>query len=148
MTRTVTSLGESSPRSRTPLVERFLAGSRPGPARSRYRKLQPRWCGLDKDEIAADQRRRLYEAMIEITASRGYESTTITALWSTAGVSSHTFYALFPKSQGDPKEVCFLGAYDYAVRRAMERITRAYRAEQNPEDRLYRAFEQFAWEVA
>ncbi len=112
-----------------------------------YQKLQPRWCGLSKDQVAADQRRRLYEAMVAISTSRGYRATTITALWARAGVSSHTYYALFPKSQGDSKEACFLGAYDYVVARAVERINQAYRGEEDPERRLCRAFEQFALEA-
>jgi hypothetical protein len=46
--------------------------------RSRYEKLQPRWCRLGKDQVAADQRRRLYEAMVEVTASRGYAALNVT----------------------------------------------------------------------
>jgi AcrR family transcriptional regulator/2-hydroxychromene-2-carboxylate isomerase len=111
-------------------------------------RLQPRWCGLTKEQVAADQRRRLYEAMVEVCACRGYAATTIRALWATAGVSSHTYYALFPKSEGDPKEACFLGAYDYVVGRAVERINLAYLGEEEPERRLCRAFEQFASEAA
>jgi AcrR family transcriptional regulator len=118
------------------------------PTRSRYQKLQPRWSGLGKDGVADDQRRRLYEAMVEVATSRGYQATTITAVWATAGVSSHTYYALFPKSEGDPKEACFLGAYDYVVARAAQRINLAYRGEEDPEGRLCRAFEQFASEAA
>jgi AcrR family transcriptional regulator len=118
------------------------------PTRSRYQKLQPRWSGLGKDEIADDQRRRLYEAMVEVATSRGYPATTITAVWATAGVSSHTYYALFPKSEGDPKQACFLGAYDYVVARAAQRINLAYLGEEDPERRLCRAFEQFASEAA
>jgi AcrR family transcriptional regulator len=119
--------------------------NQPEPA---YQKLQPRWSGLSKDQVAADQRRRLYEAMVDISASRGYQATTITALWARARVSSHTYYALFPKSEGDPKEACFLGAYDYVVGRAVEQINLAYRGEEDPEGRLCRAFEQFALEAA
>jgi AcrR family transcriptional regulator/2-hydroxychromene-2-carboxylate isomerase len=118
------------------------------PSQSRYQKLQPRWSGLGKDGVAADQRRRLYEAMVEVSTSRGYPATTITALWARAGVSSHTYYALFPRSEGDPKEACFLGAYDYVVGRAVERINLAYLGEEDPERRLCRAFEQFASEAA
>src|SRR5271156_6145789 len=55
-------------------------------AKSRYQKLQPRWCGLSKDEIAAHQCRRLYEAMVEIAATRGYPATTIKAACALAGV--------------------------------------------------------------
>ena len=109
-----------------------------------YRKLQPRWCGLSKDQVAADQRRRLYEAMVQIAATRGYQATTIKALCALAGVSRQTFYDLF----GGDREACFLGAYDYVVARAGERISLAYRDEDDPERRLCRAFEQFASETA
>jgi AcrR family transcriptional regulator len=109
-----------------------------------YRKLQPRWCGLSKDQVAADQRRRLYEAMVEIVATRGYPGSTIKAVCALAGVSRQTFYDLF----GANKEACFLGAYDYVVARAAERISLAYRGEDDPERRLCRAFEQFAREAA
>ena len=121
---------------------------RAGQLEPTYQKLQPRWSGLTQEEVAADQRRRLYEAMVDISASRGYQATTITALWARARVSSHTYYALFPRSEGDPKEACFLGAYDYVVGRAAERISLAYRGEEDPERRLCRAFEQFASEAA
>ena len=109
-----------------------------------YRKLQPQWCGLSKDQVAADQRRRLYEAMVEIAATRGYPGTTIKAMCALAGVSRQTFYDLF----GADKEACFLAAYDYVVARAVERISLAYRGEDDPERRLCRAFEQFVVEAA
>ena len=116
---------------------------RPGRPEPMFRKLQPRWCGLSKDQVAADQRHRLYEAMVEIAATRGYPATTIKAICALAGVSRQTFYDLF----GADKEACFLGAYDYVVARAVERIRLAYRGENNAERRMCRAFEQFASEV-
>jgi AcrR family transcriptional regulator len=121
-----------------------LTRERAVPIETIYRKLQPRWCGLSKDQVAADQRRRLYEAMVEIVATRGYPDSTIKAVSALAGVSRQTFYDLF----GADKEACFLGAYDYVVARAVERISLAYRGEEDPERRLCRAFEQFALEVA
>lgn len=105
-----------------------------------YQKLQPHRSGLSKDQVVADQRRRLYEAMVEIAATRGYRATTIKALCALAGVSRQTFYDLF----GANKEACLLGAYDYVLERAVERIGLAYRGEHDPERRLCRAFEQFA----
>lgn len=108
-----------------------------------FRKLQPRWCGLSKDQVAADQRRRLYEAMVEIAATHGYPATTIKAVCALAGVSRRTFYDLFSTD----KEACFLGAYDYVVARAVDRINLAYRGEEDSERRLCRAFEQFALEA-
>jgi AcrR family transcriptional regulator len=117
------------------------------PPGSRYQKLR---CGvrgpngLSDDQVKAHQRTRLYEAMVEIAATRGYPRTTIKAVCALASVSRQTFYDLFA---GD-REACFLGAYDYVVARAVERISRAYRGEEDPERRLCRAFEQFASEAA
>jgi len=115
---------------------------------STYRKLQPRWCGLTKDEVVADQRRRLYEAMIEIAATRGYQATTIKGVCVLAGVSRRTFYDLFGAGRRHPKETCFLDAYDYIVDRAVERISLAYGAQRNPEQGVCSAFEQFTVELA
>ena len=118
-----------------------------GPRESRYQKLR---CGvrgangLSDDQVKEHQRTRLYEAMVEIAATRGYPATTIKAVCALAGVSRQTFYNLF----GADKEACFLGAYDYVVGRAVERIGLAYRGEEDPGGRLCRAFEQFAWEAA
>jgi AcrR family transcriptional regulator len=82
--------------------------------------------------------------MVEIAAADGYPATTIKAVCSLAGVSRQTFYDLF----GADREACLLGAYDHVVGRAAERIRLAYRQEEDPERRLCRAFEQFAWEAA
>ena len=117
------------------------------PSEARYQKLR---CGvrgpagLSHDQVVEHQRTRIYEAMVEIAATRGYQATTIKALCALAGVSRQTFYDLF----GTDKEACFLGAYDYVVGRAVERINLAYRGEEDPERRLCRAFEQFALEAA
>jgi AcrR family transcriptional regulator len=124
---------------------------REAPRSSRYEKLR---CGvrgpagLTADEVEANQRARLYEAMLEITATRGYQAATIKAVSALAGVSRQTFYALFDTDPDrHPKEACFLGAYDYAVERAAQRISAAYDSEPSVERRLCRAFEQFAREV-
>ncbi len=118
--------------------------SRTARARSRYRKLQPRPNGLSHDQVVAHQRARLYGAMVEIAATRGFPAATIKAVCALAGVSRQTFYDLF----GADKEACFLGAYDYVVARTVERIRLAYRNEENPARRLCRAFEQFGLEAA
>jgi AcrR family transcriptional regulator len=100
--------------------------------------------GLSHDQVVQNQRTRLYEAMVEIAATRGYQATTIKAVCALAGVSRQTFYDVF----GTDKEACFLGAYDYVVGRAVGRINVAYRGEEDPERRLCRAFGQFALEAA
>jgi AcrR family transcriptional regulator len=117
------------------------------PRRSRYQKLRagvrgPN--GLSGEQVKDHQRTRLYEAMVEIAASKGYPATTIKAMCSLAGVSRQTFYDLF----GADKEACFIGAYDHVVGRAAARIKLAYCDEQNPDLRVCRAFEQFTWEAA
>jgi AcrR family transcriptional regulator/2-hydroxychromene-2-carboxylate isomerase len=99
--------------------------------------------GLSKDEVAADQRRRLQGAMIEAVARHGYQKTTAREVCLLAGVSERAFYELFDKKEG-----CFLATYDYVVGHAAERISLSYRGEEDPEHRLCRAFEQFALEAA
>jgi AcrR family transcriptional regulator len=124
-----------------------LTDPQPVPAGPRYQKLPPGVRGrngLSREQVVQNQRTRLYEAMVEIAATRGYRATTIKAICALAGVSRQTFYDLF----GADREACFLGAYDHVVSRAAERIKLAYRGETNPERRLRRAFEQFAWEAA
>ena len=110
---------------------------------SRYEKLRRGVRGangLTRAEVVANQRTRLYEATVEVTAAVGYEAMTIKAVCALAGVSRRTFYDLFgaagpsPGAAGpSPKEACFLAAYDFAVGRAAGRINRAYRAEHDPE---------------
>ncbi|MEA2200517.1 MAG: hypothetical protein QOI89_1113 [Solirubrobacteraceae bacterium] len=118
-----------------------------GPTESRYQKLR---CGvrgpngLTRKEVRDHQRTRIYEATVEIAATRGYHATTIKAICSLAGVSRQTFYDLF----GTDKQACLLGAYDYIVSRAAEHVNLAYVGEDNPERRLTRALEQFAVEAA
>lgn len=123
----------------------------PRPA-SRYQKLRRGVRGangLTRAEVLANQRTRIYEAMVEVAATEGYPATTVKAVCALAGVSRRTFYDLFAAAgPRGAKEACFLGAYDFVVGRAAGRINLAYRAERDPERRLCRAFEQFAREVA
>jgi AcrR family transcriptional regulator len=65
-------------------------------SRSRYQKLRPGVRGpggLSREEVREHQRRRLYEAMVEIAVTCGYPATTIKAVCALAGVSRQTFYA-------------------------------------------------------
>ncbi len=123
----------------------------PRPA-SRYQKLRRGVRGangLTHAEVVANQRTRIYEAMVELAATEGYPATTVKAVCALAGVSRRTFYDQFVATGPcGAKEACFLGAYDFVVGRAAERINLAYRAERDPERRLCRAFEQFAREAA
>jgi AcrR family transcriptional regulator len=124
-----------------------LTDTKPYPAAARYQKLRPGVRGrngLSREQVKEHQRTRLYEAMVEVAATHGYTATTIKAVSSLAGVSRQTFYDLF----GADKEACFLGAHDHVVGRAAARVKLAYCEQEDPERRLSRAFEQFAWEAA
>ncbi len=116
---------------------------------SRYQQLRRGRAasGLTRAEVELHQRTRLYEAMVEITVSRGYAAMNIKAVCALAGVSRRTFYDLFGSDPPGPKEACFLNAYDFIVDRTTARVSLAYRAERDPEHGLRRAFEQFACEA-
>lgn len=73
------------------LRERML---RPGP-------------GTSAGEVAKNQRRRLFGAVVASVAERGYEATRVADLVEISGVSSRSFYDLFPN-----KEACFVAAFE------------------------------------
>jgi AcrR family transcriptional regulator len=73
------------------------------PPHPRYRRSNP---GVPRRTLKRSQRQRLVDAIIELSAQRGYQAVSITELCSRAGVSPVTFYEHF---RG--KEDCFLAAY-------------------------------------
>lgn len=72
---------------------------------------------LPRDEVAAHQRERLFEAMIKAVDERGFVATTISDLVEYAGVSRRTFYEHF-----ENKEQCLLLTYDTIVERLTQRL--------------------------
>jgi AcrR family transcriptional regulator len=93
-----------------------------------YPKLRPGPRTDTAQSVASNQRARLYGAMIELTAIRGYEASTVSELCALAGVSKRTLYERFPGG----KEQCFLATYDIVAHRAQTRILSA--AEQRAKD--------------
>ncbi len=98
----------------------------------RTRSSKPRERGLPRgpqalppEEVAADQRERLYEATISAVNERGFVATTISDLVANAGVSRRSFYEHF-----ENKEECLLATYDALIGRLTARIAQAY----DPED--------------
>jgi AcrR family transcriptional regulator len=98
----------------------------------RTRPRKPRGRGLPRgpqalppEEVAADQRERLYEATIHAINERGFVATTISDLVKRAGVSRRSFYEHF-----ENKEECLLATYDALIERLTARIAEAY----NPND--------------
>ncbi len=89
---------------------------------------------MDREEVARIQRARLYGAMIEAIAQRGYQATTVAHVIGLAGVSRRAFYELFSN-----KEQCFLATYDIVVARARKRVIDAWTAERGWANRLHAA---------
>jgi len=130
------------------MSDALTAAPPPGPTKPLYTQLQPRWCGLDRDGVARNQRERLLGAMLEDVGERGYERASVNRVVALAGVTKRTLYERFD-TQGERsvKEACFLAAYDHFVDRAVERIAAAYLSEGNPQRRLCRAFQAFLEEI-
>ena len=92
-------------------------GSRPSGRRGLPRGPQ----ALPREQVAAHQRERLYEAMIEAVDEQGFVASTISDLVKRAGVSRRSFYEHF-----ENKEECLLATYDSLVAGLTERIVAGY----------------------
>jgi AcrR family transcriptional regulator len=66
--------------------------------------------GLSREEVVASQRARIFRAMAETMARKGYAGTSVTDVLRAAKVSRETFYEQF-----DSKEDCFMSALEAAV---------------------------------
>ncbi|HWX52146.1 MAG TPA: TetR/AcrR family transcriptional regulator [Solirubrobacteraceae bacterium] len=82
--------------------------------------------------MARNQRARLYGAMIESVARRGYADTTVANVLALAGVSRRAFYELF-----DNKEDCFLATHDSVVARSRKLTLEAWGRERGWANRLH-----------
>lgn len=66
--------------------------------------------GLSRAAVAADQRERMFHALAEAMAERGYVATPVAEIIKRAGVSRETFYQHFGS-----KQECFVAAYAWAT---------------------------------
>ena len=66
---------------------------------------------MSRDDVARNQRARMYGGMIEAVAERGYSRTTVAHVIGLAGVSRRAFYEQFAN-----KEACFLATYTSSSR--------------------------------
>jgi AcrR family transcriptional regulator len=108
-----------------------------------YRRLPYGPHGMDRAEVARDQRARLYGAMIESIAQRGYAATTVAHVIALAGVSRRAFYEQFAN-----KEECFLATYDIVVARSRKRVLDAWQGERGWDNRLHAATKAFLDDIA
>lgn len=72
---------------------------------------------LPREFIAAHKRRRIMDAIAELSAEHGYEATKIADIVKRAGVARKTLYDNF-----EGKEEVFLAALDAAVEEALRRV--------------------------
>jgi len=72
---------------------------------------------LSREFVAVHKRRRIMDAIAELTAEQGYDSTKIGDIVRRAGVARKTLYDNF-----EGKEEVFLAAFDGAVDEAIRRI--------------------------
>lgn len=61
---------------------------------------------LSREQVAANQRQRIFKALATVMARNGYNNTTVDDLIKEAGVSKATFYQHFTSKQD-----CFMSAY-------------------------------------
>jgi AcrR family transcriptional regulator len=76
---------------------------------------------LPREQVAADQLRRLLLAMIDSVGEKGYRATTISDVVGRAGVSRKTFYEHFPN-----KQECLLATFNMIAEDGRRRATSAY----------------------
>jgi AcrR family transcriptional regulator len=93
------------------------AGERAGRSASAQKGLPRGPQALPRAEVAAHQRERLVEAMVQAVSERGVVATTISDLVARAGISRRTFYEHF-----ENKEDCLLATYDTVVEAEVQRL--------------------------
>jgi AcrR family transcriptional regulator len=101
----------------------------------RDRKLQP-GRRLPADEVARNQRERLFAAMVAVVAEKGYEATRVADLLELSGVSRSAFYEHFRD-----KEECLLGALGDFVAPAIRSLVGVEEDQPPTEERVREAFE-------
>jgi len=70
---------------------------------------------LDPEQVRADQRRRLIEAVPRVVAEHGYSATSVADIVKAAAVSRNAFYANFGS-----KQECFVAAHEACHERLLE----------------------------
>ncbi|HEY1451366.1 MAG TPA: TetR/AcrR family transcriptional regulator [Solirubrobacteraceae bacterium] len=98
---------------------------------------------MSRDDVARNQRARMYGGMIEAVHERGYPQTTVAHVIGLAGVSRRAFYEQFTN-----KEACFLATYDIIVARARKLVLDAWGRERGWANRMHSACKALLDDVA
>jgi AcrR family transcriptional regulator len=77
--------------------------------------------GLPRELVTRSQRERLLAAVVRVTATKGYEATTVADILEDAGVGRESFYELF-----DDKRDCMLAAHTILVTDLESKVRAAY----------------------
>lgn len=97
-----------------------------------YKKLPHGPHGMDRGAVARNQRVRMYGAMIESVARKGYAKTSVADVIALAGVSRRAFYEHF-----DNKEACFIATHNIAARRTSKALLHGWESERGWANRLH-----------
>jgi AcrR family transcriptional regulator len=98
-----------------------MASENQPPRRPARRNLPRGSQALPREQVAADQLRRLLLAMIDSVGEKGYRATTISDVVGRAGVSRKTFYEHFPN-----KQACLLATFNLIAEDGRRRAINAY----------------------
>ena len=99
-----------------------------------FRTLEPAegWEEGGRASVAASQRARMLDAVVQAVGDRGYARVTVADVVGVAGVSRRTFYEHF-----EDRQDCFLTAYRTGVSVVIEQVVAAtQRSEEDWRDRL------------
>jgi len=86
-----------------------------GPSDSLRSRMLPPGPGTPAEDVARNQRERLFGAMVASVAGRGYGATRVTDLIELSGISRRSFYDLYPD-----KEACFKAVVEEIVTEAVK----------------------------
>jgi AcrR family transcriptional regulator len=102
-----------------------------------FRGLQRGKHGMSKDAVIADQRERIFEALVAQVAAHGYAATTVKDVVRIAHVSNWAPKDIFGFTD---KERLFLWAYGAIVEHAIAKVKRAYLAQEDWMDKMSSGF--------
>lgn len=97
-----------------------------------YKKLPHGPHGMEREAVARNQRVRMYGAMIESVARKGFAKTSVADVIGLAGVSRRAFYEHFPS-----KEACFVATHNIVARRTNKVLLQGWESERGWANRLH-----------